>query len=484
MFEKITQNLKSQSDLPAFLRSQLIGDNAMIEGPFGPQKMVYADYVASGRALRVIEDFVAEEVLPYYANSHTRASYCGEKMTAMREAGRGEIARIIGAGPDYSVIFTGAGATAAVNRLVKLVGLEDLVRSDQVPVVFLGPYEHHSNILPWVETGAEIVYVPEAEEGGLDLNALSDLLDKYAHHCLRIGSFSAASNVTGITTDVAATTRLLKSKGALSFWDFAGGAPYLPVNLHPDDNVEIDALFLSAHKFAGGPAASGILAVRNDIVRRNVPSWPGGGTVTYVSEWNRDYVDSIAEREEAGTPNIIGDIRAALCFLVKEAICADFMADRQAHFVQQALARWSKNPNIHLLGNLDAHRIPIFSFIVTDDDGMPVPHNFFTRALSDLYGIQARGGCACAGPYGHHLLNIDQHQSEQVRNEIKQGNALAKPGWVRLNFSYLFDDRKTQFIIDKVDELANSAGTYLDQYQLDPQSGIFCHKAEQLQAVG
>lgn len=484
MFEKFTQKLAVQIDLPAFLRDQLIGDNVMIEGPFGPQKMVYADYVASGRALRVIEDFVAEEVLPYYANSHTRASYCGEKMTAMREAGRAEIARIIDAGREHSVIFTGAGATAAINRLVKLVGLEDLVRADQVPVVFLGPYEHHSNILPWVESGAKIVYVPEAEEGGLDLHALSNLLDQYAHHCLRIGSFSAASNVTGITTDVVATTRLLKEKGALSFWDYAGGAPYLPVSLTPAPGLEIDAIFMSAHKFAGGPAASGILAVKDEVVRRNVPSWPGGGTVTYVSEWDRDYVDSIAEREEAGTPNIIGDIRAALCFLTKEALDADMIATRQQQFVRMAMTRWSKNPNIHLLGNLDAHRIPIFSFIVTDNEGMPVPHNFFTRALSDLYGIQARGGCACAGPYGHHLLNIDQHQSEQVRNEIKQGNALAKPGWVRLNFSYLFDDRKTQFIIDKVDELANSAGTYLDQYQLDPQSGIFCHKAEGLQAVG
>lgn len=484
MFESLTQKLAAQSDLPAFLRSQLIGENVNIEGPFGPKKLVYADYVASGRALRVIEDFVAEEVLPFYANSHTRASYCGEKMTAMREAGRAVIAKNIGAGPNHSVIFTGAGATAAVNRLVKLVGLEEAVRAGEKPIVFLGPYEHHSNILPWVETGAKIIYVPEAADGGLDLDFLAEQLDLYADRSLRIGSFSAASNVTGITTDIVETTRLLKSKGALSFWDFAGGAPYLPVHLVPETGLEIDALFLSAHKFAGGPAASGILAMKNDIVRRNVPSWPGGGTVTYVSEWDRDYVESIEEREEAGTPNIVGDIRAALCFLVKEAVGADFMAKRQAELVQMAMTRWQANPNIHLLGNLEAHRIPIFSFIVTDDKGMPVPHNFFTRALSDLYGIQARGGCACAGPYGHHLLNIDQHQSERVRNQIKQGDVLAKPGWVRLNFSYLFDDQKSQFIIDKVDELANSAGTYLDQYKLDPKSGIFCHQADQLKAVG
>ncbi|MCF4097889.1 aminotransferase class V-fold PLP-dependent enzyme [Maritalea mediterranea] len=484
MFDQFKQQLASQSDLPAFLRDQLIGENAMIEGPFGPKKLIYADYVASGRALRVIESFVAEEVLPFYANSHTRASYCGRKMTAMREAGRMEIARILGAGPEHSVIFTGSGATAAINRLVKLVGLEDAVRRGEAPVVFLGPYEHHSNILPWVESGAEIIYVPEAAQGGLDSEALAELLDQYADRQLRIGSFSAASNVTGITTDVIAITKLLKSKGALSFWDYAGGAPYMPVSVNPAEGAEIDALFLSAHKFPGGPAATGILAINNNIVRRDVPSWPGGGTVTYVSEWGRDYSASIASREEAGTPNIIGDIRAALCFLVKEAIGADFMATRQRQLVQQAMARWNANPNIHVLGNLEAERLPIFSFLITDAHGRLVPHNFFTRALSDLYGIQARSGCACAGPYGHILLNIDQHQSQQVRDEIKQGNALARPGWVRLNFSYLFDDQKAGFIIDKVEELANSAGTYLDQYQSDPQTGSFCHIEDRLQAVG
>ncbi len=377
MFENFTQNLAAQRDLPAYLRRQLIGDNTMIDGPFGPQKMVYADYVASGRALRVIEDFVAEEVLPYYANSHTRASYCGEKMTAMREAGRAEIARIIDAGPDHSVIFTGAGATAAINRLVKLVGLEDLVRADQVPVVFLGPYEHHSNILPWVETGAKIVYVPEAADGGLDLNALADLLDQYAHHCLRIGSFSAASNVTGITTDVEATTRLLKERGALSFWDFAGGAPYLPVSLTPAPGWKLTRSLCRRINFLAGLLPQvfwrrkmrlcGAMCRPGPAVAPS-PMCPSGTATMWIQ---------LPNAKKRARPILLAIYAPRFVFLVKEAISAEFMAERQAQFVQQALARWRKNPNIHLLGNLEAHRIPIFSFIVTDEAGLPVPHNFF-----------------------------------------------------------------------------------------------------------
>ena len=474
MFDQFKKDLE-QSNLVQQLRSEIIGDGISIPGPYGEKPLVYADYVASARALRRIERFVSENILPYYANSHTRSSYCGAYMTQMREEARQEIARSIGADDNYSVVFTGAGATAAINRLVRLLGVEDAVRSGVEPVIFIGPYEHHSNILPWRETGAEVVIIPEAINGGPDLTILEQKLHEYADRALKVGSFSAASNVTGITTDVAAVARVLKANGALSVWDYAGGAPYLSVKARID-NVELDALFLSAHKFPGGPAASGILVVKNELSATSRPSWPGGGTVTYVSPWNHDYVSSLSAREEAGTPNVIGDIRAALCFLVKDAIGADWLRARQAELKERVFTAWAKSPNIRILGNKNAERLPIFSFQIRGADGELVHHQLFTRMLSDRYGIQARGGCACAGPYGHDLLEIDADQSAEMREEIRKGNPLARPGWIRLNLSYLLSDEKANFIIESVSELANSADKFVDDYVFDHTTGSFLHK--------
>lgn len=436
----------------ADLRAGLIGEGMMIPGAKGPVPLVYADYVASGRALRQVEDFITERVLPYYANSHTEASFCGGYITRLREQARGEIARLTKASQDCSVIFTGAGATAGLNRLVNLLGVDNA----QNPVVFIGPYEHHSNILPWRESNAKVVEIPEAVNGGPDLTALEQALNDHAASDLLIGSFSAASNVTGIVTDPDPVSRLLKRHGALSVWDYAGGGPYLPVDMQCGTDVEKDAVVVSTHKFAGGPAASGVLILRKSAVQQTVPSWPGGGTVRFVSPWNHDYSDNLSEREEAGTPNTIGDIRAALVFLVKEAAGEATIKAREAEFIEMARAGWADNPRLTMLGNQTAHRLPFFSFTVHDGDGNMVSEQVFTRMLSDIYGIQARGGCACAGPYGHRLLGIDRTYSDQLRREILAGNEVHKPGWVRLNFSYLMSDETAQYIIDSVTELANT----------------------------
>lgn len=444
----------------ADLRAGLIGEGVMIPGARGQVPLIYADYVASGRALRQVENFINEQVLPFYANSHTEASYCGGYMTRMREEARKEIARLTGASDACSVIFTGAGATAGLNRLVNLLG----VNTAQNPVVFVGPYEHHSNILPWRESKAEVIEIPEADHGGPDLAALEQALKDHATSDLMIGSFSAASNVTGIITDPDPVTRLLKQHSALSVWDYAGGGPYLPIEMQCGTDVEKDAVVVSPHKFVGGPAASGVLILRRSVVQSKVPSWPGGGTVRFVSPWNHDYSSSLSNREEAGTPNVIGDIRAALVFLVKEAVGDAKIAARDAHFVQMARTGWAGNPRLKLLGNANAHRLPIFSFVVRDGDGNAVSAQLFTRILSDIYGIQVRGGCSCAGPYGHRLLGIDQASSDSIRREISAGRDVVRPGWIRLNFGYLMPDETAQYIIDSVTELASTIENHAAKY--------------------
>ncbi|MEP2784055.1 MAG: aminotransferase class V-fold PLP-dependent enzyme [Pseudoruegeria sp.] len=463
------KNSLDTTDLLTHLRSDLIGEGAMIPGTNREVPLVYADYVASGRALRTVEDFIASSVLPYYANSHTEASYCGGYMTRLRREARSEIGRITGSAKECAVIFTGSGATAGLNRLVNLLGVVDAIN----PVVFIGPYEHHSNILPWRESGATVVEIPEDINGGPDLEALEQALQTNAGADLKIGSFSAASNVTGILTDPDPVTRLLKTHGARSVWDYAGAGPYVPISMKTGSDAAIDAVVVSPHKFPGGPAASGVLILRESVCVQHRPSWPGGGTVSFVSPWDHAYSEDLATREEAGTPNVIGDIRAALAFLVKEAVGEEKIAETECEYNAMAQDGWGDNPQLTMLGADKSHRLPIYSFLVRDADGSPIHQQLFTRMLSDIYGIQARGGCACAGPYAHRLLDIDQTKSEALFADLQAGRELQKPGWVRLNFSYLMSPEKVQFIIDSVNELTRTAAKMAPSYVVDHATARF-----------
>ena len=465
----------SGPDLLERLRAGVIGEGISIEGPFGDRDLIYADYVASGRALRQIEDFVLEEVLPVYANSHTEASYCGSAITKMREAARSEVSRICGADEKYATIFCGSGATAGLNRLVHLLGVSGAAERGENPLVILGPYEHHSDILPWRESGAEVVEISEAANGGPDLAELEHVLQTKAEGRLVVGAFSLMSNVTGIVTDDEAVTAILKRYGALSVWDCAGSGPYLPVDMKAGTEFEKDAVVVSPHKFIGGPASTGVMIVRKGAVCICTPVFPGGGTVRFVSPWGHDYTDNISSREEAGTPNVVGDIRAALVFLVKEAIGQDVMDQRNAKWREMALRVWSDNPAIEIMGNQDAdHVLPVFSFKMRDlARGGYIHQQLVCRMLSDQYGVQARGGCACAGPYAHRLLGIDQQESERLRAGILSGEEMKKPGWTRLNFSVLLTEEKAGKIIAAVDELARNPYPLADHYSCDETTARF-----------
>ncbi len=453
------------------LADGLVGRDATVDGPFGARPLVYADYVASGRALMQIERFILEQVLPYYANSHTEASWCGGMMTRLRRDARATIAACCGAGDRHAVIFAGSGATAGINRLVSLFGV------GPGALVLVGPYEHHSNILPWRESGAEVMEIPEAAEGGPDLAALKQALAAAGGGRQVICAFSAASNVTGIVTDATAVTRMAKAAGALIVWDYAGGGPYLPISMTVGDGHDIDAIVVSPHKFIGGPGASGVLVVRRDAVARRKPTWPGGGTVRFVSPTAHDYSASLEAREEAGTPNVVGDIRAALAFIVKDAIGAAAMGERNRALAQRAAAAWAGVERLELLGSLRAERLPIFSFRVRDGRGGYVHQQLVTRMLSDRFGIQARGGCACAGPYVHRLLDIGPEESDQLRAAILAGDEIAKPGFTRLNFSILLPEDKVAFIIDSVARLAGDAADHQARYDFDPSRAIFFPRA-------
>ncbi len=480
------------------IRAAVIGEGEVVAGPYGPRRVTYADYTASGRALAFLEDHIRDHVLPLYANTHTESSGTGRQTTRYREDAREIIRGCVGADPEeHVVVFCGSGSTAAINRMVDVMnlripadldaryGLSTHIPADERPVVFIGPFEHHSNELPWRESIADVVAIHEDPDGHIDLAELEAALVRYADRPLKIGSFSAASNVTGIISDTRAISTLLHRHGALSFWDFAAAAPYVEIEMgprrstpaHPDDDLDYkDAVFISAHKLVGGPGTPGILVGRRALFTNSVPSVPGGGTVAYVNPDHHVYLTDVEHREEGGTPAIVESIRAGLVFQLKDAVGVDAIREREESFIRRAIDRWCAHPRIEVLGNRDADRLSIVSFVVRAEDGRYLHHNFVVALLNDLFGIQSRGGCSCAGPYGHRLLGIDLEQSHAFEREIARGCEGIKPGWVRVNFNYFISEAVFAFVLDAVEFVADHGAALLPHYDFDAATGLWRHE--------
>jgi len=473
------------------IRESVLGKDTAVETPFGLRRVTYADYTASGRSLSFIEDYIRTQVLPLYANTHTETSGTGLQTTRFREDARGIIRDAVGAtSEEHAVIFAGSGATGAVDRLIGILelripadldrsyGLSRLIPETERPVIFVGPYEHHSNELPWRETIGDVIEINEDRDGQIDLVELEQRLIEFQDRALRIGSFSAASNVTGIITDAAAITSLLHNHNALSIWDFAASAPYVEIDMRsqsdPDGNY-MDALVISPHKLIGGPGSPGVLVARKELLTNTVPVVPGGGSVQYVSPKDHHYISDPEHREEAGTPAIVESIRAGLAFKLKSEVGVSTIRALEHGFIRHAIESWQMNDNIEILGNPEADRLSIVSFLVKSH-GKVLHHNFVVAVLNDLFGIQARGGCSCAGPYGHRLLGIDEDTSIRFEEVIATGCEVMKPGWVRLNFNYFIPESEFEYILAAVHLVADRGHLLLPLYTFEIPTGVWRHR--------
>ena len=495
------------------IRNSVIGDKQRLCTPFGDKPLVYADYTASGRSLHFIEDYIRDQVLPWYANTHTETSFTGAQTTALREQARQEIRKAVNGTDDDQVIFCGPGATAAINKLLDILNmrlprdlsdqyqLERHIPAPQRPVVFIGPYEHHSNELPWRESIADVVPVPLTPGGQIDLAVLEKELARYADRPLLIGSFSAASNVTGIKSDVVATTALLKKHGALSFWDYAAAAPYVSIQMNPkvpedtDGRCYKDAIYFSTHKFVGGVQTPGVLVAKKTLFRNPVPNGPGGGTVFYVTESDHRYLQEPEVREEGGTPAIVESVRAGLVLKLKAAAGPEQIMAREEELRAEALSAWGHLDSLVLLGPGHGPALPIFSFLVRHPaTGIFLHHNYVVALLNDLFGIQARGGCACAGPYMQRLLGLDLalvrrfeavlvEDSRLDRVGLRRGHMehsqweVLRPGATRLNIPWFAPREEVDFILNAVTMVAEEGWKLLPLYRFNNETGEWRHSS-------
>jgi len=492
---------------PGYLRQQIVGVDSTFRTPFGERLMVYCDYTASGRCLRFVESYL-QSLQRVYANTHTEDDITGRSMTQLLHEAEEVIKTSVNAGPSGRIIACGTGATGAIDKLQQIIGValapasrmnidfmlddasggfdatafREVLRVHQ-PVVFVGPYEHHSNEISWRQSLAKSVEVRLTADGNIDLQHLEELLQapEYQRR-LRIGSFSAASNVTGIRSNVREITSLLHKYGAIACFDYAACAPYVEIDMNPesgnDEDPSIDAIFISPHKFLGGPGSSGVLVFNERIYHRELPpSMGAGGTVDYVGPEDQDFITHIEEREKAGTPGVLQTLKAALVFAIKDRVGVDVIEKRELEFTRRAMASWGGNERIEILGNPDAaRRVGIISFNVRDERGHYLHHKFVTALLNDLFGIQSRAGCSCAGPYGHRLLNIDLETSERYRSVVQQGHCGMKPGWCRVGLHWVMDNAEADYVIGAVHFVANHGHRFLGLYDFDLSTGTWSHK--------
>lgn len=493
-----------------YLRSQMVGADASINTPFGQRMMVYADYTASGRCLGMVERYL-QNLQRVYANSHTEDDISGRSMTHLLQEAEAAIKRSVNAGEQGRIVPVGNGATGAIDKFQQIIGvmippatrenlqllLDRFAGQDQrkafetflaqhQPVVFLGPYEHHSNEISWRQGLATVIEVSLDQEGGIDLAELERLLQDPAYQDrTRIGSFSAASNVTGLRTPVHEIAVLLHRYDAIACFDFAASAPYVEIDMNPtpgkyDGNASLDAIFISPHKFLGGPGSSGVLVFNQKLYRNDLPpSVSAGGTVDYVGPTSEDFIRDIEEREKAGTPGVLQILKAGLAFEIKDRIGVETIERRERAILAEVFRRWAAHPAIEILGHPDPQRrIGIISFNLRDPRGHYLHPKFATTLLNDLFGIQSRAGCSCAGPYGHRLLGIDEERSEQYRKWIRQGYSGIKPGWCRISLHYVMDDAEVTYIADAVEFIAEKGHVFLPLYDFDLATGAWKHKQD------
>ncbi len=461
-------------------REKIVGIDQYIETPHGNKKIIYADWIASGRLYRPIEEKLTNDIGPFVGNTHSESSETGRAMTVAYHTAHQKIKQHVNAGRDDVIITTGYGMTSALAKFQRILGLkvpERLVKYCQLeeedrPVVFLSHMEHHSNHTPWLESLADVVVLPPDEHMVINPDYLREEIGKYANRKMKIGSFTACSNVTGIETPYYKLASIMHEHGGYCFVDFAASAPYVNIDMHPKDpNQKLDAIFFSPHKFLGGPGSSGVLIFCKDLYKNRIPDHPGGGTVTWTNPWGEHaYYDDIEVREDGGTPGFLQSIKTALCISLKEKMGVDFIRKREQELMKLAFRELDRIKGLTILASEYRDRLGVISFYMEN-----IHHNLIVRLLNDRFGIQVRGGCSCAGTYGHYLLHVDREKSHQITDLINQGDMSQKPGWVRISLHPTMLEEEVMSITAALKEISGNYQEWMGDYHYSNKTNEFYH---------
>ncbi len=459
-------------------RKNIVGINKFFTSPYGEKKIIYADWIASGRLYESIEKTMLETFGPFVGNTHSEASVTGTLMTRSYHQAHIIIKQHVNALKDDVIITAGSGMTAMINKFQRILGLKipEQLKSflklpeELTPVVFITHMEHHSNQTSWLETIADVVQISPTPEGLVDLDALERLLEKYKDRKLKIGSFTACSNVTGIKTPYHKLAKIMHNHGGFCFIDFACSAPYENINMHPADPLErLDAIFFSPHKFLGGPGTPGVIVFNSKLYHNRVPDNPGGGTVDWTNPWGEHkFVNNIELREDGGTPAFLQTIKAALCIELKEKMGVDKIKHREAELVKIAFSELKRISDLHILAENIENRLGAISFYIDN-----IHYNLVVKLLNDRFGIQVRGGCSCAGTYGHYLLHVSPDQSHHITEKIDHGDYSEKPGWVRLSLHPTMTDDELLLITQALKDIVKNISIWEKDYKYDSSINEF-----------
>ncbi len=466
-------------------KNNIIGNNQIFDTPYGTVNMIYADWIASGRLYKPIERRMAQQFGPYVGNTHTETSETGTRMTNSYHLAQRIIKQHVNAGKNDVIITAGTGMTSVINKLQRILGMRSCgliihskcVKESERPVVFITHMEHHSNHTSWYETSADVVLIKPGKDLLIDLNHLEKELKKYADRKIKIGSFTACSNVTGVFTPYHQMAKLMHRYGGVCFIDFAASAPYCDINMHPDDPEEkLDAIFFSPHKFLGGPGSSGVLVFDAALYPNHAPDQPGGGTVDWTNPWGEyKYLDDIEAREDGGTPGFLQAIRIALCIQLKNKMGVANMLQREEELLSIAFDVLPDIPGIHILADNVKHRLGVISFYIEG-----CHYNLAVKLLNDRFGIQMRGGCACAGTYGHFLLDVSHQKSRSITSKITHGDLSEKPGWIRMSLHPTMTNAELIFTIDAIDQLSRHHKEWAADYDYSAHTNEFRYNKKQI----